>query len=206
MLAFYLLTILWNSDPATIDQSEKTAASLTTCVRQLAKAAEPISTCAFTDLAAVNRSPGRWLTQWELAVQSKEDWNRSQREAFRRRLRADFNQHTVTALDQLVGQIDAKQLSEAFRWRVVEQTCGQVCLEAVPCDELEGLFYASVRVWLRTDDGCPAQFIVFGRDGRSRTAWRIHQPPKIVQLVQFESAVPPAPEVVSVANESQEKR
>lgn len=205
MLAFHLLTLLWNSDPALIDRPEIPIAPLISPARQVAKTAEPISTCAFSTRPVASQSPVRWLAQWEQAVQSKEDWNRSQREAFSRRWREDFNEHTVTALNQLAGQIDARQLTEIFRWRVLEQACGQICLEAVPSDELEGLFYASVRVRLRVDDGSPTQLVVIGRDGRSRTAWPIHQASKAVQLALFESAVPPAPDVVNATGDSRVK-
>jgi len=202
MLAFHLLTLLCNSDPATGDRPEVSAALLTNCVRRVARTAEPICTCAFTDLAVANRSPGSWLALWEHAVRAKEDWDRSQREAFRHQSREDFNEHSVAALEQFVGQIDARRLSETFRWRIVAQTYGQVCLEAMARDDVEGLFYGSMRVWLRTDDGCPIQLAVVGRNGRSRTAWRTNQPPKVIEFAQYESDVPPAPEVVSTASDS----
>jgi hypothetical protein len=211
MLQICLLALPWLADPAL---SGPTVSGLglpfATCARPAAMVIKPNPMSAFsvtsdTDSKAINR----WLSRWEKATRYTPDRSRSEQEEFRQRIHAEFNEHTLAAVEKLVGHIHLFGLKKEFDWRIVDQNVDAVCLEATPLDELERLFYGSLRVSLDPETGSPIKLVVIGRNQFPRTVWQSEDSQAIdqIELVHFENDVPPAPNsVVRTADVRVERR
>lgn len=197
MLEFILFALPWMADPTlTGSLPREVNPTITTCARPAAVVIESKSACASARTNQTERNTtNAWLTRWEIATQDLPDRNRSAREVFRSQIAEAFNEHTGAAAEQLVGRVTADQLNKVFHWRIVESDQEHVCLEAVPRDEFERLFYGSLRISLNSANGNPEELIVIGRNRVPRVVW---QPDRVrtdkqIELVHFESDVPPAP-------------
>lgn len=215
MLESFLLTIAWGLDPGAIEPGERQATTMSaaTIVRPAALLAEPRPSCAFSTMT--NAKPilvSTRLKRWEQATQNSPEMTRSQKEEFRRRLHVEFNAHTAAAVEQLLGRIDERRLAELYEWRIAETNGDLVCLEAIPKDSTEQLFYGSLRVWLHAANGTAEKIVVVSRNQIQRIVWRAEgekdeHDEHPVQLVQFEDDVPPAPsETLRTANSRLEQR
>lgn len=164
--------------------------------RQTVRAAEPLHHSAAGLTCPSNpRLVNEWLARWETASKQSKERTRSEKEDFRRRVQPSFNEHAVSAGEQLIGSVTAKSLNDNFFWRITKNTPYEVCLEAIPKDEMEQLFYASMRVSLNPQSGMPQQLMITNRNQQSQVVWKSETVPKRshVQLVRFENEIPPSP-------------
>lgn len=205
MLELFLLALPWMADPAyPSGPTSSVSTSLATCSRPIISVIkpEPISASASTgaiDPAIISRC----LQSWELTSRDCLDRSRSEQDEFRRRIHESFNEHTLAAAERLIGRVDASDLKDRFAWRVVSQDLDEICLEAVAKDELERLFYSSVRIWLSAMQGDLQKIVVIGRNQSQATVWQCESPAQKteIQLVHFENHVPPPPNsIVRTAN------
>ncbi len=193
MLKIYLLALPWMVDPAVGDRNSQMIA---TCSRPVVTVTMPSAVAASRPSQIVDaRTISNLLRKWERATRNAPEWSRSQREVFRKQIHEDFNEHSVAAAEQLVGQVNESRLCEMYHWRIVDRTRDCVCLEATPRDDTERLFYAALRVTITTGNWTPEQIVVVGRNQVARVAWLSETVPKkeSLQLVRFESDVPPSP-------------
>ncbi len=199
MLEICLLALSWMADPAAIERSGPNALTpLATCARPAVLVTEANTVCALTPARQAD-SPAitTWLRRWERATRNAPERSRSEREEFRRQIHEEFNEHALAAVEQVVGQVKADQLNELFEWRIVERTRDRVCLEATPRDEMERLFYRSLRISLEADTAIPEQLVIVNRNQLRRTVWQADQDSaNPIELVHFENDVPPAPKVL----------
>lgn len=205
MLTICFLALPLMADPAvTHPTAPPRAIPVATCSRPLVKVTQPSTVSAVSPAEiADSLTIATVLRRWERSAQMGTEWSRSQREEFRQRIKSNFNEHSVAAVEHLSGRVNRDWLSETYAWRLVDRSPDQICVEGTPRDETERLFYASVRVWLNNDSGLPEQIVVVSRNQAHRVAWRSETSsnPDNVQLVRFENDVPPAPKaVVRTAN------
>jgi hypothetical protein len=202
MFELCLLAIAWGLDPVAIQPRERSVViSAATMVRPAALVAEPGPACACsTTNLSDPQMASTWLRRWEQASRKVPEFSRSQREEFRHRLHDEFNEHTSAAVEQLLGRVKEHSLTENFEWQIAAKNGDQICLEAIPHDPLERLFYGSLRVSLDVTNGTVQKIVVIGRNQIQRVVWqadglqdenRNHE--DRIQLVQFEDGVPPAP-------------
>ena len=205
MLTICLLTLSLTADPKAVESTRPAAVLPTaTCSRPLIKVTEPSNVSAVSPSEiAESLAIVTLLRRWERSSQNRAEWSRSEREEFRQRMKANFNEHSVAAVEQLTGHLEHDWLCETFAWRLADRSPDQICLEGTPRDETERLFYGSLRVWLNADRGVPEQIVVVTRNQVHRVAWQsdVYLKNDHVQLVRFENEVPPAPKaVVKTAN------
>jgi hypothetical protein len=197
MLEFCLLALPWAVDQTSVKRIGRDSdAPLITCARPEARMPLPSAVHAMTaSLAAPADEIGTWLSKWERATRRVPERGRSQREEFRRSIHQQFNEHTAAAAERLVGHVNAESLREAYDWRIVERTRDRVCLEGIPQDETDRLFYGSLRVVLHAGSGRPHELAVVARNEHLRTVWRRDRPVDAdpIQLAGYESDIPPAP-------------
>jgi len=197
MFEFSLFALFWAADPAAIQPARYDVVKpFATCIRPAMIVVEPNTVCAVPSPRSLDtRSIAIWLRNWERATRNSPESSRSQREDFRRRIHEEFNEHTAAAVEQFVGHVKESRLTETYDWRIVEQTGEQVCLEAIPRDETERLFYGSLQVMLAADSGTPERLVVVSRNRSLRMVWQSE--PRLedarIHLVNFEDGVPPAP-------------
>ena len=203
MLSIWMILFFTASDSdavRSIDSSNAVATTL--CARQTIRTAEPSQTSAAGLACPSNpKLVNEWLSKWETASKRSKERTRSEKEDFRRRVQAAFNEHAVAAVEQLIGSVTAKSLNNDFFWRITKSTPYEVCLEAIPKDEMEQLFYGSMRVTLSQPAGTPQQLLITNRNQQSQIVWRSDPAPKRsqVQLIRFENEIPPSPSRLRVA-------
>jgi hypothetical protein len=197
MLKLCVLALAWMVEPKTFESTNsELAPPLATCVRPAVMVIEARTSCAQSPASeSDSRQVKKWLIRWENGARELPVRSRSEREEFQQRIHETFNEHTLAAAELLVGHVKAKRLNESFEWRIVEKTRREICLEAIPRDEIERLFYGSLRVSLDTETGVPNQLIIIGRNPMARTVWQPNRRwnPNQIELVHFENDVPPAP-------------
>ena len=197
MLELCLLTLPWVFDPTNAGAAPKSVSrSISTCAQVTAHRVIPNPVTAELDPAmTTDEELSRRLRQWEVATRDAAEWSRSQREEFRRLTRKNFNEHTATAAEQLIGSVAADWLKEKYSFQVLERSSQQIRLEAVPRDETEQLFYGSLRISLSTISGNLEKLVVVQRNQQQKVAW-LAEPESItdvIQLVRFDQEIPPSP-------------
>lgn len=208
MLEFCLLVLPWMADPAIFERSRSDVTTpLATCVRPAALVFEANTVCALSPRPASDpKLINKWLKRWESATRNVPERSRSERDEFRRQIHENFNEHTLAAAEQLFGQVKANRLNETFDWRIIERTGEQVCLEAIPRDEMERLFYGSLQVSLEAESGIPVQLIIVGRNRNRQIVWQSDRGLKNeIEMVHFENDVPPAPKTLIKTAEARVK-
>jgi len=197
MLEFCLLALPWMADPATSRPAKPVLEPLlATCSRPAAMLIEPQSVTASPAIPNADTTTAiHWLKRWETATKNSPDRSRSARDELRRRVHESFNEHALAAVDQFVGPVKANRLNKNFEWRIAEDNRHDVCLEAMPRDETERLFYGALRVSLDTSNWNPLKLVVVGRNQLQRTVWQSEEgtTESNIQLVVFEKDVPPPP-------------
>lgn len=210
MLELTLLAIAWGVDPVVIEPRERSVMnSAATMFRPAAILVQPRPVCAVPATLTGNAVTFTCLSRWEQASRGTAETARSQREEFRRRLHDEFNEHTAIAVEQLLGRVKVQNLVDSFDWRFIERKGDQVCLEAIPRDQIERLFYGSLRVSLDAASWTAQSIVVINRNQIERIVWQSDNPPvaDLVRLVQFEDGVLPAPsETLRTANSRVEER
>ena len=197
MFEISLFALCWIFDSGFDDRTtERMTIVMATCSRPVPKIAQPQNVTALspTDIKSAQEIADL-LLRWEQAQQDVPHWSRSHREEFRRRTQAGLNEHSIAAAEQLMGQVEAKWLSETYIWRIVDRRRKPIVLEAIPKDETERLFYSSLRVSLAPEDCLPEQITVVSRFQTEKVVWQSGETPTndAVQLVHFENDIPPAP-------------
>lgn len=175
--------------------AEPVAASLApTCVRPVPHVVAASSHCAATVAKMTDcREIVALLHRWERTVGRIPEPSRAQRDRLRHEVSSAVNGHAAIASKSLVGRIDVNRLMNAFDWTITERREGRVCLQAVPRDETEQLFYRSLSVWLDPQTGSPERLAVCDRQGGMREAWQFHSTMPSIQLVSLiEDAPSPA--------------
>lgn len=206
MLILSMITILALSDSPVVTQAEMpvTAAIATTfCARQNVRTTSPAPTSAAAQMCPSDAMlVNEWLGKWEAASKRSKDRTRSEKEAFRQRVQTAFNEHAASASEKLIGTIAAKSLNADFFWRITKNTPYDVCLEAIPRDEMEQLFYGSIQVTLHAPTGEPRQLAITNRNEHSQIVWHSSPVPKrsAIQQARFEKVVPPSPSTSRVAD------
>ena len=197
MLEFCLLSLTWQLEPVHVESSTRNgSATISTCSRPLVKTVEPDAGHAtFLNRNADVTEISFWLKKWEQSTSGQPLWSRSRQEEFRQTIQREFNEHTAVAAEQLVGPVRTDWLKETFQWSIVERTDQRVTLEAIPCDEIDRLFYRSFRISLNANDAVADRIIVVGRNQLQRIAWQSGQRSNAdrIQLVNYEEDAPPAP-------------
>ena len=208
MLSIWMILFFAASDSQPVREIDSLNAVATTlCARQTVRIAEPSHTSAAALACPSNpKLVNEWLAKWETASKRSKERTRSEKEDFRRRVQAAFNEHAVAAGEQLIGSVTAKSLNNDFFWRITKNTPYEVCLEAIPKDEMEQLFYGSMRVTLSQPGGTPQQLLITNRNQQSQIVWRSDPAPKRsqVQLIRFENEIPPSPSRLRVADRRSE--
>lgn len=162
------------------------ATSLATCARPVAKLAAP----KIEHVAGAARSTdchqiALWLRRWEQAARRRPALSAARRDVLRHKVETDANAHAAAALELMAGPLDVTRLRELFAWSITDRDVGRIKLEAIPRDDTERLFYASIRVWLDENDGALNQLQVTARSGETRFVWRNDVAPESspIQLV-----------------------
>ena len=189
---FLLLT--WSVDPAAIERRP-----VATCVRPTARVAKPEDVYALLESrTSETEQIANLLKRWERSTADQPEWSRSMQEEFRRTIVREFNEHAAAATLQFIGPVRSDQLSKMFDWTVVAQTDADLTLEAIPHDEMDRLFFRSIRVLLIMDVGTPRQILVIGRNQRQQLVWKSegNDDHGRVQFVNFEDKIPPTPNPV----------
>ena len=211
MLEICLLALFWMSDPGASAHTGVPATLLqATCVRPVALVSQAGLPCASIISGHTSVcSATDWLERWKNSTNQFPDRSRSEREEFRRSVRDAFNEHAVAAAELLVGRVDVNRLNDTFNWRIIESSHEWTCLEAVPKDDMERLFFRSLRMTLDAKNGVPKQLVIIGRNQPARTVWkdsRIERENSI-ELVHFENEIPPSPkELIRTADSRVELR
>lgn len=138
------------------------------------------------------------MSRWEMAATRHTVPWRAEREILRFRVTSRLNGHAATAMEALLGQIDARQLRESHDWRIVESANWETCLEAVPKDETDRLFYQSIRVWLQSSTGQLVKLQLFDRHGEPTAHWLAPETMDLAYVlpgVMSDDGVPPPPPV-----------
>lgn len=140
------------------------------------------------------------LNRWEQGSHARPACSRFLREEFRR-LNDGVNEHTLTAAELLSGPITARALKDSYSWKIHSITSDQICLEGVPREEMETLFYSSIQVTFRMTESVPEQIVIVGRDPLQRTVWTCdrgahHEVIALANFVDVESDIPPTPTIV----------
>lgn len=172
------------------------ATSRATCIRPVAKLAAP----KVEHVAGASRSTdchqiALWLRRWEQAARRRPALSAARRDALRHKVETDVNAHAATALELMTGPLDVTRLRESFAWTITDRDAGRVQLEAIPHDDTERLFYASIRVWLDENDGVLNQLQVTDRSGETRFVWRNSVTPE-PSPIQFASAIEEAASLI----------
>ena len=142
--------------------------SFATCVRPAAKSVAPkIEHVAGAAQSADFDRITEWLRRWERVSQDHPALSLTRRDLLRHRVSLAVNAHTATAVEQLAGHVETAKLRETFAWTIITRDARQVCLEAIPQDETEQLFYGSVQVWLDVTSGALDELRVTDRLGQT---------------------------------------
>lgn len=195
MRCLCLLALSWVADPAAPYPGQPPSVAAT-CVRPAIGIVTADSNCAIKCDTAFGSVPTKpWLTRWERATRDVSDRSRSERDEFRRQRKEVFNEHVLAAVEYLTGRVKAAELDQTYTWRMVDQSPQTVSLEGIPRDELEQLFYASVRVTLSSRTGTLEELTIISRNQPPRIAWQPVSPTteNSIELVRFENGVPPSP-------------
>ncbi|MDB5346777.1 MAG: hypothetical protein JWP89_5154 [Schlesneria sp.] len=138
------------------------------------------------------------MSRWEaVATRNTVPW-RAEREILRFHVTSHFNGHAATAMGTFLGQIDARQLRESHDWQIVETANWETCLEAIPKDETERLFYGSIRVWLNTASAQLVRMQAFDRHGEPTAHWSAPETNDLAAVlpgVLGDDGIPPTPPV-----------
>jgi hypothetical protein len=197
MLDICFVLLMWNVDPLAADRPTPIVAQpVATCMRPSAQVTKPDSAHAsIWHPISESLEITRYLKRWEQSTAIQPEWSRSQHDEFRRMIVWEFNEHTAAATAQFIGPIRSDVLGTVFDWTIVMRTNAVITLEAVPRDEMDRLFYRSVRVSLVVDDGTPREISVIGRNQREYLVWKSEETSTgdRIQLVHFEDEVPPTP-------------
>ena len=187
----YWLVCLFCADPVEVRSPVTTAAAKVVAPGlHHSHAAEPRAVIGDVDSI---------LDCWEWASKQHEVPSRSQRENLRLSVSTSLNGHAAVAVEQLAGAVVAGRLREQFEWRLIEQAGKQLCVEAVPRDETERLFFRSIRVWLDPTSWRIEKLQAADRHGVERVNWLAE--PDIATAAYIETAfvaddgIPPAPQV-----------
>jgi hypothetical protein len=162
-------------------------ANVATPTRHHATAADPR---AATVLALMSR----WET---VATRSTVPW-RAERENLRFHVTSRLNGHAAAAMEKFLGQIDARRLRESHDWQIVESANWETCLQAIPKDETERLFYGSIRVWLNTASAQLARLQAFDRHGEPTAHWSAPETNDLAAVLPGllgDDGIPPTPPV-----------
>ena len=196
MLELCLWVLIGMADPATFDASQPDSTNpIATCARPSILVAQAHCVCAAPLTATADQQRVKqWLAQWQNRTENVPGPSRSKRDVFRQRLQDDLNEHTLVAAEQFLGPVNVDQLIDTFDWRITEITSDRVCLQAVPRDELEQLFYKSFSIGLNAKDGNLEQLTVITRNQLHRTVWESDRKANSqIKLVRYVDGVPPAP-------------
>lgn len=138
------------------------------------------------------------MTRWEtVATRNTVPW-RAEREILRFHVTNRFNGHAATAMERILGQIDVRQLRESHDWQIVDTVNWETCLQAIPKDETERLFYGSIRVWLNTASAQLVRLQAFDRHGEPTAHWSAPETNDLAAVlpgVLGDDGIPPAPPV-----------
>jgi hypothetical protein len=184
--ALVLITLL-GSDSHQDQAIGHPPANVATAPRHYATAADPQATIV---LALMSR--------WEkVATRNTVPW-RAEREILRFHVTNHFNGHAATAMEAFLGQVDVRQLRESYDWQIVETVNWETCLQAIPRDETERLFYGSIRVWLNTASAQLVRMQAFDRHGEPTAHWSAPEANDLAAVlpgVLGDDGIPPAPPV-----------
>lgn len=136
------------------------------------------------------------LNRWSAAGTRKTVPWRAERENLRFHVTSRLNGHAATAMEALLGQIDARRLRESYDWRIVETVNWETCLEATPKDETDRLFYQSIRVWLQSSTGKLVKLQAFDRHGEPTAHWLAPETNELAYVLpghMIDDGVPPPP-------------
>ncbi len=140
------------------------------------------------------------LDCWEWASKQHEVPTRTQRENRHLSVSTSLNGHAAIAVEQLAGVIVASRLREQFEWRLIEQAGKQLCVEAVPRDETERLFFRSIRVWLNPSSWRIEQLQAIDRHGVQRVNWLaepvIATASYVSTVAAVDDVIPPSPKLL----------
>jgi len=205
MLEYCFLSLGWNLDPVGVDRPFRNGSrTILTCSQPIAKVVEREPVYA--------SSPNRrsdplevawWLKRWEQFTSEFPQLSRSKSEELNRTIQQEFNEHTAAATVQLVGPVRVDRLTDIYDWTIAERNDERIILEATPRDEMDRLFYRSLRISLTQEDGSPVQISVTGRNLRQQIVWKSDavMTSDSIRLVRFEEAIPPTPKpLVRTAN------
>ncbi|HEY4263312.1 MAG TPA: hypothetical protein VGM98_24330 [Schlesneria sp.] len=138
------------------------------------------------------------MSRWEaVATRNTVPW-RAEREILRFHVTNDFNGHAATAMETFLGKIDARRLRESYDWQIVDTANWETCLQAIPKDETERLFYGSIRVWLNTASAQLIRLQAFDRQGEPTARWLAPETNDLAAVlpgVLGDDGIPPAPPV-----------
>lgn len=136
------------------------------------------------------------LNRWSAAGTRKTVPWRAERENLRFHVTNRLNGHAATAMEALLGPIDARRLRESFDWRIVETVDWETCLEATPKDETDRLFYQSIRIWLQPSTGRLVKLQAFDRHGEPTAHWLAPETSDLTYVLPshtIDDGVPPPP-------------
>lgn len=138
------------------------------------------------------------LNRWSAAgIRKTVPW-RAERENLRFHVTNRLNGHAATAMEALLGQIDARRLRESHNWRIAETVNWETCLEATPKDETDRLFYHSIRVWLQSSTGHLVKLQAIDRHGEPTAHWLAPESTELAYILpghMIDDGVPPPPPV-----------
>ncbi|WP_010586345.1 hypothetical protein [Schlesneria paludicola] len=206
MLDACLLALICLADPsvANFDASNAIVNGMVpspTCARPIALMFEIRASCAAASIRPLkNSAVDAYLNRWEQGSRERPVCSRFLREEFRR-LNDGVNEHTLTAAEVLSGPVTAKALHESYSWQIHSISSDRICLEGVPREAMESLFYRSIQVTFQMTESVPEQIVILGRDSQQRTVWNwdrvtSQETVAFANFINFESEVPPAPTAI----------
>jgi hypothetical protein len=152
------------------------------------------SSVVATDLDSILRG-------WEAAATEQPALSVSQSENLNWNVTKNLNGHAAIAAAKFQGTFEARQLKNQFELKLLEQPDDRVCVEAIPRDTTEQLFYGSIRVWLNARTLKLDELQVTDRQGAVRVNWPAPANSSIapVSYVELVEGIPPSPATTDAA-------
>ena len=95
---------------------------------------------------------------------------RSGQDALQLAFEKQINRHAADAATGMLGPINIARLKEQYTWKLTTGAGKPLCLEAIPQDDVDRLFFRSIRVWLDSRSQV-TQIEVASRDGEQQAHW-----------------------------------
>ena len=124
-----------------------------------------------TNLAYADDAPltvQKFLTKWEQAAAETRKPGRLDREHLLRVGGPEHSAHEIDAVLSFSGPVDAKDLTDRFRWECVSHDENTTRLAAEPIDPVDGLFFSRVEVVFLADNPLPVGVEFFDLAGQPK--------------------------------------